>query len=529
MAPGRPPADPCHRHPLGLQGAIYRLEHGGGAKFVRAALALLAMAGLAAYYDAHFYKDFQSEEAMDSAQLAENLAEGRGFTTMYVRPLSVALLASRGLEPESGRPHPDLANAPVLSLGGGGPDENPPAPYGHSPGPATELHHLSARTLDLLLQSDALSCRRDRALFHGPEALFDEAQITPGFPPWHSPGSEVYWRFSISGLPTLLRVLVFLGAAWLVVLWDAEIRTESPRLARVVRLACGFGSPDGGWRPDALRLRMAHGSNRCFFSSFLGENCAATVGHRRRHGLPSPDGSLAGSETTPFPDDLFGLAGYAPAELTAPFPRDTLVRSANLAALQQQSAGLWDYSRKMTGNLHDLLRGAGSSPLAGTGFSCFFCRRIPAPFPCNKRGPRAGCAIFLLLLLAVFIPVEGLAQTHLSVDSPVVNSENLLVVFAPVAFIFGAGFFCTLVEQGLGFTPFLRPAFAGFALLTTLPFLTGLMAPSSHPVSYPPYYRRRSAHNSPPWLKPEEAVMTDIPGSTPSPGYGASAARSLSP
>jgi len=54
---------------------------------------------------------------------------------------------------------------------------------------------------------------------------------------------------------------------------------------------------------------------------------------------------------------------------------------------------------------------------------------------------------FLLMCLAVFIVVQALGQTQLSEESPEVNSENLLVLFAPLVFIYGVSLFLTLLDQ----------------------------------------------------------------------------------
>ena len=51
---------------------------------------------------------------------------------------------------------------------------------------------------------------------------------------------------------------------------------------------------------------------------------------------------------------------------------------------------------------------------------------------------------FLLMCLGMFIVVQALGQTQLSDESPDVNSENLLVLLAPLVFIYGVSFFFTL-------------------------------------------------------------------------------------
>ena len=68
---------------------------------------------------------------MDSAQLARNIADGKGYTTLFIRPFSLYLVQSHNqarhaAAPASAtnldfarikyRPHPDLANPPVYPL-----------------------------------------------------------------------------------------------------------------------------------------------------------------------------------------------------------------------------------------------------------------------------------------------------------------------------------------------------------------------------------------------------------------------------
>src|SRR5688500_1446044 len=102
--------------PVGLQEWIHKFEEGEGAKYIRLGLFFLALLALAALWHIREAKNFSSVDAMDSAQLARNIAEGRGYTTHFVRPFSIALLAQHrgGISPDLlTQPHPDLANPPV--------------------------------------------------------------------------------------------------------------------------------------------------------------------------------------------------------------------------------------------------------------------------------------------------------------------------------------------------------------------------------------------------------------------------------
>src|SRR5438128_6214748 len=104
-----------------IQEWIYKFEVGEGTRLIRLLLAILALLALAALYDLREYKNFSTTEAMDSAQLARNIREGKGFTTLFIRPFSIHLVEQRQIEfaqrtndfalLKSG--HPDLANPPV--------------------------------------------------------------------------------------------------------------------------------------------------------------------------------------------------------------------------------------------------------------------------------------------------------------------------------------------------------------------------------------------------------------------------------
>src|SRR5579872_1535408 len=109
-----------------LQDLIYRLEEGGGKIWLRIGAAALALALIALVYNWLCFRNMATQEAMDYAQLGRNIAEGKGFTTLFVRPFSIYLLQSRTNDsPPLNAPwgtadlarlkgmHPDIANAPL--------------------------------------------------------------------------------------------------------------------------------------------------------------------------------------------------------------------------------------------------------------------------------------------------------------------------------------------------------------------------------------------------------------------------------
>jgi len=77
-------------------------------------------------YNWRAYRNMHNVEAMDAAQLARNIAEGKGYTTLFIRPFSMYLVKKRNLaRPGISVPgdlaqikgmHPDLANPPVYPV-----------------------------------------------------------------------------------------------------------------------------------------------------------------------------------------------------------------------------------------------------------------------------------------------------------------------------------------------------------------------------------------------------------------------------
>ncbi len=99
---------------------------GGGLRYFRIALAVLAVLFLAVVYDNRDFTNFSTPEAMDSAQLARNISEGNGYTTLFVRPFSMYLVKKanearfgeaealkRGDSTQIKGMHPDISNPPA--------------------------------------------------------------------------------------------------------------------------------------------------------------------------------------------------------------------------------------------------------------------------------------------------------------------------------------------------------------------------------------------------------------------------------
>src|SRR5947199_1459780 len=119
--------------PMRLQELIHKFEEGAGFRYLKFLLAICVMIAAAVAYDLAALRNLSTPEGMETAQLAWNISEGRGYSTYCIRPFDIHLLrkkftqdhepsnhagtnAAATLEMQAVRlngSHPDLANPPV--------------------------------------------------------------------------------------------------------------------------------------------------------------------------------------------------------------------------------------------------------------------------------------------------------------------------------------------------------------------------------------------------------------------------------
>jgi hypothetical protein len=201
---------------LKIQEAIWELDQGIGRRVLLWCMAVLVAVAVGLWYTGNQFHGFQHREAMESAQLARNLSRGEGLTTYVIRPLSLWWLNKH--VPSDGlrlMDHPDLNTPPlypavlaVLFL---------PLPswmFQYNP---ADIVFLPERWMILpfnclcLFASVLLVYFWARRMFGAMAAA--TAALLLVF-------SETTWAFTISGLPTNLLMLLFLGSLYC--LWRAD-------------------------------------------------------------------------------------------------------------------------------------------------------------------------------------------------------------------------------------------------------------------------------------------------------------------
>jgi hypothetical protein len=484
---------------LGIQTFIHRLHVGPTARVFHVLFVLTLATALAGFYDILAYRNFHSREAMDMAQLGKNLAEGRGYTTLLVRPFSMFLLQRHRADqsPELKGAHPDLANPPVYPTLLAGLFKLVPAKYFKCR--AGEEFSIFVPELVVTIFNQGLFLVAALLLFFLATRLLDATLA------WISTivfvGTELLWRFSASGLSTMLLVVLLLAAVWCLVLLEQWARFGRHNVLLVAMAAlAGVVIGVGGLTRYAFGWLMV--PTLVFFLAFFQEKralfcLASLVGFlavlspwlvRNYHqcGLP------------------FGTATFALCEETGAFPEDRLVRSLHP---NLQSVSLGDFAKKFLKNGRDLVQND-LPKLGGNWINAFFLVGLLVPF---RRPALSRLRWLLLLSLVVLGCVQLLGRTCVWSESPEVNSENLLVVLSPLVVMYGVALFFTLLDALALPLPALRVMIlALFCLVTSLPLIQAFLPPHSRPMAYPPYY--------PPlvqriggWFRQDEMLMSDMP------------------
>jgi hypothetical protein len=146
--------------------------------------------------------------------------------------------------------------------------------------------------------------------------------------------------------------------------------------------------------------------------------------------------------------------------------------------------------------------------MAGNWVSAFFLVGLLISFnsPAIKR-----LRFFSVISLIILAMAQALTRTQLSEDSPEINSENLLVLLAPVAIMYGVSLFFLILEQiNLPFPQLRLPVIALFAAIVCFPLAFSFLPPRIIPVVYPPYYPPAIQH-AVGYVKEDELTMSDIP------------------
>ena len=527
-----------------VQEIIHSLEEGKWAKRIRGLVLLLLIGSLGLVYYLNLTRSFTAPEAMDAAQLARNIAEGRGYTTQFIRPLSLDILRQQGAvsDVELRSEFPDITNPPVYPMLLAALMKVLPFEFEIDPEKADEFERYQPELLIWLL-NQALFFVVLIQVFRLGEKLFDRPVA------WCAAlvflGTELYWKFSTSGLPTMLLLVLFLALARTLVRLEEQGNDGVPR--------------GGGWFAGmalwAGALAGLGGLTRYGFAWvilpvlvylgwFMGRHRGRTVAMALLGFLLVMSPWLV--RNAQLSGNLFGTAGLALYSQTDTFPGDTLERTYEpsdapvngqdeIKVKVADHVGLWEIEHKLKRNLRHLL--VHELPqFSGSWFAVVCLVGLVVPF--RNRSLRR-LRFFLLMTFAVFALGQALGRTHLSAangtlaellarslgqGAPVtaasgVNGENLLAILGPVSFLFGAGLFFSLLDRWKVDLPEMRlAASTGLIVAASLPMALSFLLPHPYPIANPPYHPARlqylrsvPAEHGSAEIKQDDLLMSDIP------------------
>jgi hypothetical protein len=549
-----------------LQEFIHKLEEGEGVWAMRIVVAVLALVTLGVWYNLNEFQNFRTADAMEAAQLARNLARGEGYTTQCVRPLALHLVEQKqGVSARlSKQPHPDLATPPVYPTVLAALMKVLPFRYDITPRFWRYQPELIIAIFNqcLFILTVWLTYRLARRLFDLPVALVVAAVLLT---------SDIYWKFSVSGLSTCLLILIFCLVLWTLFALEsasrapAVVATPTPapastptppaspegavagasapatsEAAQVVpamsNLEPDSNEPGPGpmpWlAPQDVLAAPAPAGRVALLALVLGALIGVGMLTRYSFGwllLPAVGSAmvwLRGRRAL-----VAGLAVLAFLLVVSPWIYRNYSLSGQLFGIQGyapyqdtvpfpetrlerslnpdlSTVEARDIVRKLFGNVGDIVQNELPRLGGGSWIAAFFLVGLFLRF----RAPGLGrLRLFVLLSVVLMILVQGVGRTHLSYDVLTVNSENLLVLLLPGVALFGTALFFVLLDHMnlaiLELRLFMVVLFVGVA---AAPLVITLLPPRVYPIIYPPYL--------PPWiqesarfLQRNELIMSDMP------------------
>jgi len=498
-----------------VQEWIHKLESTHGLRLLKVFVFVLALAAVTLRYEYHCARNMASPAAMDSAQLARNIATGKGYTTECIRPLSMHLIMEKNQAAADQDParlngnHPDISNPPVYPVVLAGLMKV--LPFHFDTGlkgnfwSAPDSKYPSGRR-SLRYQPDFLITFFNQFLFFAVVVLaFLWARRLYDFPVAMTSAvvlllSDLLWQFSSSGLSTMLLLLIVMGIVWCLTLWESEIREPKwgQKGAVLFSLAAGLLIGVGCLTrysfaclifPTVIFLAVFGGPRRWIYciGAFAMTALVVTPWIVRNY-------SVSG--------EAFGTTTYNVIES---FLSGFRLQRSLQPELPPYAVGA--YFMKLLNNSSAILSGDIFKNIGGW-ISGFFLVGLLVGLrnPALRR-----MRYFVVASIGFLLVTQALGMTKLSEETPEINSENLLVLVSPMVAIFGVGLFYSLID-GIQF-PIALVRYATitlFVILVQMPIWFSLLLPGKGPIVYPPYWPDK-IQESARHLGKDELMMTDIP------------------
>ncbi|MBI3870956.1 MAG: glycosyltransferase family 39 protein [Verrucomicrobia bacterium] len=493
-----------------VQELIHNFEVGAGRKIFAIVVAVVLLIGLAIFFDTFFYRNLTTPEGMESAQLARNIAEGKGYVTGLMRPLDIRLL-QKTEKPADLRVKdatiPDLQNPPLYPVILAGWLKLLPWTY-RIQGDAntftrynpdlwiTVLHQV------FLLWAIYLIYSLGARLFDATAGCLCAALLA---------GTWLYWQMAFTGHGGLLLVVIslLLGHCLARAEESTEGATPSPKKLLLWGILAGVCVGLGAltrysyiWMIVPVFLFFCFPLSGPRFTSGAAAAVAVAIVFTP---WMARNIQVSGSP--------FGSAGHAIYQGTETFPEDSVERALYP---NFESFNYHEVRRKAVNNAREMLL-LDLPRWGGNWMAIVSLVGLLLPF---RRPSLSRLRWFIVGSVVVLFIAQAGGKSYLSRENPDVTSENLLAWIAPLGFIFGVGFTMSLVDQMAFSHPGQKPLLLGaITILCCFPMLFSIVRPYPYvsAVVYPPYFppilqrigRMDESGSKTLWDK--EVVMSDVP------------------
>ncbi len=465
----------------GFQSAVHSLEQGKFAPMARAIAGIMLLLAISLLYLFIQFAGFNSETAMDQAQISRAIASGEGFSTKYVRPLALWQF-DRAHKTVNGH-LPDILQPPLFPLLNVIPLELVRKNWTMTPKDIVYSGDRAIATFSILLFLGAVVV----AYFVG-RRLFDAKLAFVGC--LLLLVTDLLWKFSLSGLPQMLVMLLLLLTSWTILRAmgeqaDAPLAPPLKKWIFQAIIGAGFGL-----------MTLSHWIACWIFFGYL----FFAFFYFRPRFLPLAAVAAFLLALAPWVIRNLSVSGHPFGIALYPIVHgDPLMRSFD----PDFSDLFYGFKMKVRTGILDqmgsLFAYLGLNIAAGAFFLSLF-----HPFK------RPETAKFRWCILAMWVAaVIGMAA-YGPITSPT-DEMQLHAVFIPLMVFYGLGFLLVLWNR-LGFQhSLMRTAFDGIVVLVAaIPMLLTLFAGQSRMINWPPYVPPFIAVLGD-WYKPDEALCSDMP------------------
>jgi len=468
-----------------VQRVVHSIEQGRLAGLIRISLTIVGVAALALAYLFVEFKGLSAADGIDHAQIARELAAGRGFSTKCLRPLAIQQIQSvTGRIPASN--FPDTYHAPLNSMiDAVGLNIFPKVLQAkiNNDSPVFAGDRLiAAVSVVFFLLAVAVTFLIGTMLFDRRVALTACGLVVV---------ADQFWRFALSGLPQMLMLFLFsCTALCLVMAIKAKARRKRPFLIFFPLGIClglmALTHPATLWLTAGTALYCGiYFRPRVVIGLIPLIICLGifSIWIVRDYQLTK----------TPF-----GVSPYAFLE-SMPGSNGAWMRQANPDLSEINPLAIRKHAleelKNQFGLLYILLGGVVVAPLFFVSLLHSFKRTETADFK------------WAILLLWIF---AFAGSAVLGIDGETVGPNQFHILFGPLMALYGAAFVLVLWNRLHPQSRILRTLFlGGLFVLTGFPALLGLFSGGPR-VNFPPYLPGFMQLFSN-WTNPEEIICSDMP------------------